>query len=202
MNCYKFIYILAISLCLASCVSVREEPEPIAYSELRYLHRPINIKVSKIDIVPEFTPSFTRPNVEHLFPVSIEKTAELWAKDRLSAVDGNSKRYAEFIIKDASVTETEEKASVVFEKDKLKYRAVLKVVIRVTDLEKQTMAEASVGMWRELLIPADTPIDEKERYWNDMLHKLFDAFDERMDNSIHNALNMYVEDNFSIREYN
>ena len=187
---------------LAGCAGMRtEEPEPVMYSEPRYQSKPIMLKVAKVDVVPEFTPSFTRPNVEHLFPVSIEKTAELWAKDRLGAGEYNSERTAEFIIKDASVVETEEKAEQLFEKDKLKYRAVLAVTLRVSDPERQTTAETSVEAWRELIIPVDTSVAEKEMHWNDMVQKLFDAFDERMETRIHQSLNMYVQNNNWVREY-
>ena len=187
---------------LAGCAGMRaEEPEPVMYSEPRYHDKPIMLKVSKIDVVPEFTPSFTRPNVEHLFPVSIEKTAEFWAKDRLDAGEYNSDRIAEFIIKDASVTETEEKADQLFEKDKLKYRAVLSVTLRISDPEKQTTAETSVEAWRELIIPIDTSIETKEKHWNDMVVKLFDAFNDRMESRINQSLNMYVQNNSLVREY-
>ena len=188
---------------LFGCANMREaEPEPVMYSEPRYSDAPVQLKVSKIDVVPEFTPSFVRPNVEHLFPVSIEKTAEFWARDRLIAVDSNSNRTAEYIIKDASVTEEEVKAEQLFEKDKLKYHATVSVVLRITDQERQTTAETYVEAWRELLIPIDTPLEEKERYWNDMVQKLFAAFNERMESKINQSLNMYVKNNTTIREYN
>ena len=74
----------------------------------------IELNVNKIDVVSEFTPSFRRPNVEHLFPISIEKTARLWAHDRLEAVDYSSPKTAKVIIKDASVTEELEPVDGVF----------------------------------------------------------------------------------------
>lgn len=196
---------LCCAVCLSAlfgCAGMREaEPEPTIYSEPRYDEAPIQLKVNKIDVVSEFTPSFMRPNVEHLFPVSIEKTAELWAQDRLAAVDSRSNRTAEFIIKDASVTEEEVKAEQLFEKDKLKYHATISVVLRVTDQERQTTAETYVEAWRELLIPIDTSLEEKENYWNEVVKKLFDAFNERMTTKINQSLNMYVQNNSSIREY-
>ena len=201
-NIYKAFCCAMFLAVLSGCASVREaEPEPAMYSEPRYDQAPIQLKVSKIDVVPEFTPSFMRPNVEHLFPVSIEKTAEFWAQDRLAAVDSRSGRTAEFIIKDASVTEEEVKAEQLFDKDKLKYHATLSVILRVTDQERQTTAETYVEAWRELLIPVDTPLEEKERYWNDVVKKLFDAFNERMESKINQSLNMYVQNNNTIREY-
>ena len=97
-----------------------EGDEPARYTELRFEdQKPIKLKVSKVDVISEFTPSFRRPNVEHLFPISIEKTAKTWARDRLEAVDFSSDKVAQFIIKDASVTEELETTDKVFERDRM-----------------------------------------------------------------------------------
>ena len=173
-----------------------------SYTELRFEdQKPIKLKVSKVDVISEFTPSFRRPNVEHLFPISIEKTAKTWARDRLEAVDFSSDKVAQFIIKDASVTEELETTDKVFERDRMKYRATLNVVIRISDPQKLSNAETEIQAWRELIIPADTDIAEKEKYWNGMVTKLFDEFNLRMERNIHQYLNMYVQDSNYIQEY-
>ena len=161
----------------------------------------VNLKVNKVEVVSEFTPSFTRPNVEHLFPVSIEKTAKLWATDRLKAVDFSSDKQATFIIKDASVTEEVVKSDKLFEKDSLKYRAKLSVVLKVNDPYNFSSAETSLEAWRELTIPVDTSIEDKERYWNSMVEKLFEEFNARMQININKYLNMYVADSEYIQDY-
>lgn len=172
------------------------------YNELRFENQaPIMLKVNKVEVISEFTPTFRRPNVEHLFPISIEKTAKNWAQNRLEAVDFSSDKVAQFIIKDASVTEELETSDKVFEKDRIKYRATLNVVIRVSDPQKLSNAETEIQAWRELIIPADTDISEKEKYWNNMVTKLFDEFDVRMERNIHQYLNMYIENNDYIQEY-
>ena len=171
-------------------------------SELRYDNEaPIKLKVNKVEVISEFTPSFRRPNVEHLFPISIEKTAKTWARDRLEAVDFSSDKVAQFIIKDASVTEELDPTDKVFEKDRMKYRATLNVLIRISDPEKLSNAETEIQAWRELIIPADTDISEKEKYWNGMVTKLFEEFNIRMERNIHQYLNMYVENSSHIQEY-
>lgn len=162
---------------------------------------PIELKVKQIDIVSEFTPTFTRPNVEHLFPISIEKTAKTWAHDRLKAVDFGSDRIATVIIKDASVTEEVEKAQEMFTKDRIKYRANLDVIIRVSDTQSLAKAETEVIAWRELIIPADTDITEKEQYWNSMVNKLFNEFNAKMDQNIHRYLNAYIANNTHIENF-
>ena len=108
---------------------------------------------------------------------------------------------AEFIIKDASVTETEEKAPQLFYKDNLKYRATLSVVLKISSANGQSQAQTSIEAWRELTMPIDTSIEDKEKYWNEMVYKLFDEFNMRMEQNIHQYLNMYVKNNNNITEY-
>ena len=112
MRILKKMMMASLSLFLFACNSTRDiDAVPLKYSEPRFQTRaPIELNVEKVDIISEFVPSFTRPNVEHLFPVSIEKSAKIWAEDRLKADGFGTNRVAEYIIKDASVTEEVEKA--------------------------------------------------------------------------------------------
>lgn len=200
----KFCKILNIAafLFLTACAGNQDVAEVRRYTEPRFNNqKPIELKVNKIEVISEFTPSFTRPNVEHLFPVSIEKTAKLWANDRLEAVDYASGRIAEFIIKDASVVEQEQKAEQLFHKDSLNYRATLSVVLKVSSDRGQSQAQTSIEAWRELTMPIDTSIEDKERYWNEMVAKLFDEFNVQMEQNIHQYLNMFVKNNNYIQEY-
>lgn len=192
------------SLFMMSCTTTSDtDAVPLRYCEPRFqTTAPIALNVEKVEIISEFIPSFTRPNVEHLFPVSIEKAAKLWAEDRLKADGFSSNKIAEFIIKDASVTEEIEKAEELLHKDRLKYRANLSVVLKVTDKSNLSSAETTINAWRELRIPVDTNIAEKEKYWNDMVSKLFDQFNERMEQNIYEYLNMYVKNDYTIKEYN
>lgn len=188
---------------LSGCAGIgNEEAEIQRYQEPRYREdSPIRLSVNQIEVRSDFMPTFTRPNVEHLFPVSIEKTAKLWARDRLQADDFSSNRKAEFIIKDASVTETVENSEKLFYKDHLIYKAHLVVVLRITDMDNMSKAETEIDAWRELTIPADSSIADKERYWNSMVDKLFTEFNIQMDQNIRKYLNMYVMDNNHIQTY-
>ena len=186
-------------LFLNACASNNEVAEVSRYSEPRFDNMPpIELNVNKVEIISEFTPSFTRPNVEHLFPVSVEKTARIWATDRLEAVDFASNRVAQFIIKDASVTEEEIKASQLFHKDSLKYRATLYVILKVSSEGGQSSAQTSIEAWRELTMPIDASIVDKEKYWTEMVQKFFEEFNVRMEQNINQYLNMYVKNNNTI----
>ena len=204
MQKFKNIITVCASLVLWACSSTTDiDAVPLRYSEPRFQTKAaIELNVEKGDIKSEFVPSFTRPNVEHLFPVSIEKTAKIWAEDRLKADGFGSNKIAEYIIKDASVTEEIETSEELLQKDRLKYRANLSVVLKITDKSNLSAAQTTIDAWRELRIPADTNIAEKERYWNDMVKKLFDEFNVRMEQNINEYLNMYVKNNYSIKEYN
>ena len=201
-NVIKMLCAATMLLTLNACSTAKNNNEAAIerYSDLHFDNKdPIPLTVKTINIKSEFTPSFTRPNVEHMFPVSIEKTAKTWAKERLEAVDFSSNRTAEFIIQDASVTEQEIKAAQLLQKDGLKYHANLKVVLRVID--NKASAQTSVEAYRELTMPIDTSIEDKERHWNEMVINLFKSFDEHMDTNIHKYLNMYIKDNQTIVTY-
>ena len=191
------------SVFLFACSSTTDtDAVPLKYNEPRFQRiAPIVLNVEKVDVSSEFVPSFTRPNVEHLFPISIEKTARIWAEDRLKADGFSSNKIAEYVIKDASVTEEVEKSGDMFHKDRLKYRAHLAVLLKIVDKSNMSAAETTIDAWRELLMPVDTKIADKERLWNDMVNKLFDDFNRRMEQSLNDSLNMYVKNNYRAKEY-
>ena len=189
------------ALTLSACSTMsNNEATPERYSDLHFDNKqPIPLMVNKIDVKSEFSPSFTRPNVEHLFPVSIEKTAKIWAKERLEAADYSSGRVAEVIIEDASVTEHEQKSEQILQKDLLQYHANLKVTVRV--LDSKASAQTTVEAYRDLTMSIDTNIEDKEKHWNEMVIRLFQAFDERMETDIRRYLNMYIKDDKSITTF-
>jgi hypothetical protein len=201
-NVIKMLCAAAMLFTLNACSTAKNNNEAVIerYSDLHFDNKdPIPLMVKTINIKSEFTPSFTRPNVEHMFPVSIEKTAKTWAKERLQATDLSSNRVAEFIIKDASVTETEEKSEQILTKDKLKYHASLKVLLRIID--NKSSAATNVEAWRDLTMSIDTNIEDKEQHWNDMVINLFKSFDTSMEKNIYQSLNMYVKGDQSIATY-
>jgi len=197
----KTIGLGVLALMLNACSSMNNNTAaPERYSDLHFDNKaPIPLMVKTIEVKSEFTPSFTRPNIEHLFPVSIEKTAKTWAKERLEAADFASNRTAEFIIQDASVVETEEKSDQLLMKDRLKDHASLKVLLRIND--NKSTASTGVEAWRDLTMSIDTSIEEKEQHWNEMVVNLFKSFDESMEKNINQSLNMYIKDNNSISTY-
>ena len=201
---YKLLSILIVCSCCTGCGLFQTGSAEMINSsdEPRFNNSgKIELKVNKIDVISEFTPSFRRPNVEHLLPISIEKTARLWADDRLEAVDPSASKSVQVIIKDASVTEELEPVDGIFEKDRVKYHATLHMLVRITDANQLSSAGAEVEAWRELTIPADTAIEDKEKYWNKMVYDLFNDFNQRMDYNIHKYLNLYIANDNTVTSY-
>lgn len=195
MKTSKIISLIGVTLSLCACGTLMGTPEEevTEYKEIRYTEEePISLKVSRIDVNSEFTPSFTRPHVEHLLPISLDKSAKLWAHDRLKAADFSSSKIAEVNIKDASVVEELEPATQLFEQDKIKYQARLVVSVKVYDPNTLAQASTEVEAWRTLTIPATTDIATKETYWNSMIEKLMNDFNTRMTSNIHQYLNLFV----------
>jgi len=199
----KILSILGVTLSLTACGTLfGSSNDDSQYNEPRFTDKtPIELKVNKVDVISEFTPSFTRPNVEHLFPVSIEKVAKLWGQDRLTAADFASNKIAEVIIKDASVTEEIVEGEQIFEQDKVKYSARLVVSVKISDPETLAQASTDVEAWRSLTIPASTDIAQKEKYWHSMVEKLFADFDERMTNEINQNLNVFIKNKEIVPAY-
>jgi hypothetical protein len=76
------------------------------FPELTYGHLGrFRLDVERIDVVSEFKSDYQPPHIEQSLPVSPEQTMRRWAADRLIA-SGSSGRYAQFVIQDASVTDT------------------------------------------------------------------------------------------------
>ena len=76
------------------------------------------------------------------------------------------------------------------------------VTLKIYYTESLRSAETTIEAWRELTMNSDTDIDEKEKQWNTMVHKLFSEFNRSMEHNINEYLNMYVVNNNYIQEYN
>ena len=77
----------------------------------------------------------------------------------------------------------------------------MSVVLKISSDNGQSSAQTSIEAWRELTMPIDTSIEEKEKYWNEMVQKLFEEFNVRMEQNINQYLNMYVKNNNTVYEY-
>jgi formate dehydrogenase maturation protein FdhE len=77
----------------------------------------------------------------------------------------------------------------------------LSVILKISSDNGLSSAQTSIEAWRELTMPIDTSIENKEKYWNEMVQKLFEEFNTRMEENINQYLNMYVKNNNTVHEY-
>jgi len=161
---------------------------------------PLSLKVRSIDVVSEFTPTFTRPHIEHLLPISIERNARTWARENLEAADPSSPYTATFVIKDASMTENIEQSSSFLRRDQAVYKATLSVVLRIADSTTLSLSEASITAWKELSIPANLSIDRREAFWNKMINDMLISFNEAMRKSAQQNLSQYINGSPAVQQ--
>ena len=151
------------------------------YPEIHFSDKaPINLNVSKIDIVSKFKPTFRDPNVEHLMPVPLESGALNWAKDRLKATNPDSKLNFRFIVWDASVKEDDIKASKMFARDKSQYTARIDVALQAIGTDGDIVAETTAVSWRKVTVPSDISIAEREAVWYDLEKRVLHDFDSKI----------------------
>ena len=94
----------AALLLLAACTVAAPSQQ---FPDLTYSHlEPIRLDVARVDIVDEYRPPLTAPNVDHRAPVPPAQAARNWASDRL-IVSGGGARRAVFTIQEAPIIETE-----------------------------------------------------------------------------------------------
>lgn len=189
--------IISTSACQSSGVSdffgFNKADDNRNYVELRFNDYPkYKFNAKKMEIISKFMPTFSYPNVEHLMPVSIEKTAINWANDRLIANTPDSPYKIQFIIYDASVTEKDIMEESIIEPDMIKYTARLDVSIRVTDDSDNILAETTSSSWREITAKKNSKIYTKEEVWYEIVQKLSIDFNEKIETGIDNYLGQYI----------
>ncbi len=170
-----------------------QETEVKKYMDIKFDdYAKYKFNANKLDIISKFTPSFSYPNVEHLMPISTEKTAINWANDRLIANSPDSPYKLQFIIYDASVTEKDLIEDSIIDTDMIKYTARLDISIRVVDKDENILAETTSSSWREVTSKKNSKIYSKEEIWYQMVQKLALDFNEKIESGINNYLNQYL----------
>lgn len=185
--------LVTISTSACQTLGFGEDLDNKNYVEIRFDDYPkYKFNAKKIEVVSKFMPTFTHPNIEHLMPVSIEKTAINWANDRLIANTPDSPYKIKFIIYDASVNEKDIIEETIIEADMIKYTARLDVSIRVTDDEDNILAETTSSSWREISAKKNSKIYSKEEIWYEIVQKLSLDFNEKIEAGIDSYLGQYI----------
>jgi hypothetical protein len=177
---------LLVILALLGSVTACESPPPRpTYPDIRFTGQPpIRLAVSAIDVRDDFKPSFQAPHVEHLFPVPPERALENWARDRLVAAGGTAR--ARFVIRDASVVETElkkkdEGISGAFTKEAAqRYDGRVEATLDIIDEHGVPIRTISVEAERSQSVLEGITPNDRDQTWYDMTKALTADFDHKM----------------------
>jgi hypothetical protein len=180
---------------LAGCSS---PPPRTRFPDLTYGHLgQFRLNVARIDIVPEYRPPMTAPNIEHLLPVSPEQALRRWAADRLVAT-GTPQRYARFVIQDAKVTDTflprTPGVRGAFTTDQTnRYDGSLAVRLEIR-AERGNLREGEASAWatRSRTVAESITVNQREKAWFDLVEAMMNDVNAELDRQIRANLGQFL----------
>jgi len=187
------VFVLGVSALLGGCETV---PPGKANAEISFAHLPpIVINVATVEIVHEYRPSYAKPNVEHLFPVTPAAAMERWAKERLRPMGASG--VARFVIMDASVKETklEKKkglVGLVTKNPSERYDAIVRARIDVVDASGRAAGMVSGHATRYQTVIEGISPNDRAQAWFDMTSALLADFDREMERNTRELLGNWV----------
>lgn len=156
------------------------------FPEISFTDRPpINLDVAKIEVEkPPPVPAGER-SVDYELPVSLRRTAERWARERLKAV--GSQGTAVVKIEQAKVTEERLKKTGgikgAFTTDQTeRYHAVLSIAVSIDEPRRQAKVRAE-GQ-RKRTVPEDATLAQREKLWFEMTEQLSREVDAELERQI------------------
>jgi hypothetical protein len=184
--------LLAVATLLTACADAPKGP---SYPQVRFTDKPaISFSASSVDISSTYRAPLREPNVDHLFPVSLESTARNWASDRLNAAGGpNRLRY---IVTDASAIEekldTTKGIKGAFTTDQSeRYTAQISVRLEVINSHGNVVGEAEVTVKRSHTVAEDYTVNQRNQIWYDMNRDLGADLNEKLEAEIVKSLSPY-----------
>jgi hypothetical protein len=191
---YAAVLGLALVAVLAGCDTPATRP---SYPDIRFTELPkLRLDVAGIDVQVEFHPTFQPPDVEHLFPVTPQRAAENWARDRLEAT-GTTRRARVRII-DASVKESElprtQGLTGTFTRDQAqRYDAVIEMTIDI--LGDRGFAERTVSAktTRTQSVAEGITPNERDQVWYNMTKQLLNDENQELERQMRANFGYYLQ---------
>ncbi|MDA0702402.1 MAG: hypothetical protein O3A96_04055 [Proteobacteria bacterium] len=183
-----------LALLLAACSNA--PPPAAAYPEITFADRgSIVLDVGAIEIRSSFNPSFSDPDVEHLFPIPPQRAAERWARDRLVAHGG--RRIAIYDVRTARVIEkalrgTGGVAGLFKSDQEARYTAVLEVELRIVEPDGRQAGFVSAKAERARTVEEGVTLSERETIWFEMTKQLMADLDPVLERNIRTSLSAFV----------
>jgi len=183
---------LAASL-VAGCAS--PPPPPPRFPEITFGGQPFKLTVGAVEVVEAYTPPLAAPHVEHLFPVSPQRMAARWPRDRLIAGGGSFR--ARYTVKQAGVTETQlprtEGIRGAFTRDQAqRYDAVLEVGLDIVDERGFVVGTVSAHVERRQSVADDITLVQRDEVWYTMTQEMAKDLDAELDRNIRASLPRFI----------
>lgn len=186
--------VAALSLTLlAGCAS--PPPPPQRFPEITFAGAPIRLAVGAIEVVEAYTPPLTAPHIEHLMPISPERMAARWPKDRLATAGGPLR--ARYTVKQAGVTETQlprtEGIRGAFTTDQAqRYDGVLEIALDIIDERGFAVGTVSAHVERRQSVAENITLAQRDEIWYGFVQGMAKDLDAELDKNIRASLARFI----------
>jgi hypothetical protein len=180
-------------IALAGCTTAPPRPD---FPDLRFTAEPpLRIDVASLEVQPIFQMTFREPHVEHLFPVTPERTLENWAHDRLRPV-GRAGRVVMKIL-NASVVETDlpvdqSLTGTFTTQPSERYDLAIEATVQAYDPNGLIARTANVRTARSQSVLQGITPNERDRTWYEMTKAAMVDFDRQMESEIRANFGLYL----------
>lgn len=187
-------FLLSSALLLVAC-ETSPPPRP-SFPDIRFTGKPpLRIDAAGVDIVRVFRPSLQAPQVEHLFPVTLERAMENWALDRLQPV-GTSRRVRVRIL-DASVKEIELPRTSgmrgAFTTDQAqRYDATAEMTVDLMGERGFPERSLSAKATRSRSVPEGITPNDREQVWYELTEAVMADLDAELERQIRANFGFYL----------
>ena len=178
----------AVFLACVMMASCTQAPVSSKTPELTFDHlNPISLPVNRVEIVEQFQPGMTAPQVEHLFPVPPYRAVHSLLKQRLKA-EGVTDNILRVVIEDASVIEeklprTEGIMGAFIKEPDVRYkgRIVIRFELASAAAPDIVRAHADVTADRTKTVFENVSLLHRQRAWFEMTEAMLRDVDRGLD---------------------
>lgn len=182
--------VLLLPILMSGC----ETPVPgRGFPEISFAHeQPIRLDVAKVE-VKESPRVADEKSIDYELPVSLRKTANRWARERIKPVGRQG--VAVVTIEQATVTEERLKKTGGFKgafvtDQTERYRGTLRMTVEITSARGEAVARAEGERTRT--VAEDATLADREKVWFEMTETLIRRVDKEMDSQIRRHMARYI----------
>lgn len=185
--------IAALALVVAVTACATPNPTP-RQPQITFQHMaPINLAVSRIEVVDVYKSPLQAPNVEHKMATKPAEALRIWVNDRLKAVGTASDPVARFTIDSAKMTEeklplTEGIKGVFTKEQAFRYHLDLAAAIEIADPRASRTGHANTRASHSQSTPESASLNELHQAWFKTLEAGMADFDKEMELNIRKYL--------------